>query len=84
VRRVAERVVGPQRVSAAGLPIAGGEDFAYFAQAVRGAYFFLGAGRPGEDTPGCHHPDFDFDDSLIPTGMRMFLGLVHERLGHGI
>lgn len=82
VRRVAERVVGPQRVSATGLPIAGGEDFAYFAQAVPGAYFFLGAGRPGQDTPGCHHPDFDFDDSLIPTGVRMFLGLVEDRLGH--
>jgi amidohydrolase len=81
VRRVGERVVGPQRVSADGLPIAGGEDFAYLAQAVPGAYFFLGAGRAGEDTPGCHHPDFDFDDALIPIGMRMFLGLVQERLG---
>lgn len=80
VRAVAERVLGAERVGDAGLPIAGGEDFAYLAQAVPGAYFFLGAGRPGQDTPGCHHPDFDFDDSLIPTGMRMFLGLVHDRV----
>jgi amidohydrolase len=84
VHRVGERVVGPQRVSGAGLPIAGGEDFAYLAQAVPGAYFFLGAGRPGEDTPGCHHPDFDFDDELIPLGIKMFLGIVHERLGGGL
>jgi amidohydrolase len=62
------------------LPMAGGEDFAYFAAAVPGAYFFLGTGREGEDTPGCHHPDFDFDDELIPTGMQMFLGLVRDRL----
>ncbi|MCX4241156.1 M20 metallopeptidase family protein [Paraliomyxa miuraensis] len=81
VQRVGERVVGPSRVSATGLPIAGGEDFAYFTQAVPGAYFFLGAGRAGEDTPGCHHPDFDFDDALIPIGIRMFLGLVEDRLG---
>jgi amidohydrolase len=80
VRAVGERVLGPGRVSEEGLPMAGGEDFAYLTQAVPGAYFFLGAGRPGEDTPGCHHPDFDFDDSLIPTGMRMFLGLVHDRV----
>jgi amidohydrolase len=80
VRTVAERVLGRERVSAAGLPIAGGEDFAYLAKAVPGAYFFLGAGRAGEDTPGCHHPDFDFDDTLIPTGMRVFLGLVHDRI----
>jgi len=83
VRAVGARVLGPDKVSDAGLPIAGGEDFAYMAQAVPGAYFFLGAGRPGQDTPGCHHPDFDFDDSLIPTGMRMFLGLVHDRLVAG-
>ena len=60
--------------------MAGGEDFAYFAAEVPAAYFFLGAGREGEDTPSCHHPDFDFDDGLIPVGMRMFLGLVQDRL----
>jgi len=81
VVRVAREVVGPSRVSDAGLPMAGGEDFAYLAQAIPGAYFFLGAGQPGADTPGCHHPDFDFDDRLIPIGMRMFLGLVDDRLG---
>lgn len=80
VQRVGERVMGPHNVSARELPIAGGEDFAYFTQAVPGAYFFLGAGLEGEDTPGCHHPDFDFDDGLIGVGMRMFLGLVGDRL----
>ncbi len=80
VHRVAQRVVGSDKVSDDALPIAGGEDFAYFAQAVAGAYFFLGAGVPGSQTPGCHHPDFDFDDGLIPIGMRMFLGLVDDWL----
>nr|MCH9680286.1 amidohydrolase [Deltaproteobacteria bacterium] len=78
VHRVAQRVIGPTKVSDAELPIAGGEDFAYFTQAVPGAYFFLGAGVAGADTPGCHHPDFDFDDELIPLGVRMFLGLVAD------
>ncbi len=80
VHRVAESL-DTLAVSAAGLPMAGGEDFAYFAAEVPAAYFFLGAGREGEDTPGCHHPDFDFDDELIPTGMQMFLGLVRDRIG---
>lgn len=80
VRRVGARVLGPERVSERSLPIAGGEDFAYFAQKIPAAYFFLGAGRPEAETPGCHHPDFDFDDSLIPIGVRMFLGIVQERL----
>ena len=78
VQRVAQ-TLGLQH-SEAELPMAGGEDFAYFAAEVPAAYFLLGAGREGEDTPSCHHPDFDFDDGLIPVGMRMFLGLVQDRL----
>ncbi|MCA9621431.1 MAG: amidohydrolase [Myxococcales bacterium] len=83
VRRVAARVVGEERVSARELPMAGGEDFAYMARAVPGAYFFLGAKKPGEDTPVCHHPDFDFDDDLIELGVRMMLGIVDDRLAAG-
>jgi amidohydrolase len=79
VERVAASL-GSLEVSDVGLPMAGGEDFAYFAADVPAAYFFLGAGREGEDTPGCHHPDFDFDDHLIPMGMQMFLGLVRDRI----
>ncbi|EDM77758.1 putative hydrolase/peptidase [Plesiocystis pacifica SIR-1] len=78
VERVGRQV--GMELSREGLPMAGGEDFAYFAKALPSAYFFLGAGLEGEDTPGCHHPDFDFDDGLIPVGMQMFLGLVRERL----
>ncbi len=81
VARVGRAVLGEAKVSDADLPMAGGEDFAYFAQHTPSAYFFLGAQRPGEDTPVCHHPDFDFDDSLIPAGIRVFVGLVRDRLG---
>ncbi len=80
VARVAATTLGPERVSEADLPCAGGEDFAYFAEHVPAAYFFVGSKRPGEDTPVCHHPDFDFDDRLLPTGMTLFLGLVRDRL----
>ncbi len=78
VERVA-RAVGLAPSSTA-LPMAAGEDFAYFAAELPSAYFFLGAGREGEANPGCHHPDFDFEDALIPVGMRMFLGLVRDRI----
>lgn len=83
VQRVGARVLGAERITDEALPIGGAEDFAYFAQAIPGAYFFLGAGQPGGDTPGCHHPDFDFDDTLIPAGIGMFLGLVSDRLSPG-
>jgi amidohydrolase len=78
VEDVARSIVGEDKVHGGGLPLAASEDFAYFAEAVPSAYFFLGAGQPGDDTPGCHHPDFDFDDDLIALGARMFVGLVER------
>ena len=83
VAEVAAGFVGADKVNAVDLPMAGGEDFAYMTEAVPGAYFFLGAQKPGENTPVCHHPDFDFDDSIIPLALRMMMGLVDDRLGAG-
>jgi len=80
VSRVARDMTAVTSVSAADLPMAGGEDFAYFAAARPSAFFFLGAGRDGEDTPGCHHPDFDFDDELTGVGVELFLRIVADRL----
>jgi amidohydrolase len=81
VARVGERVLGTGSASARDLPMAASEDFAFFAERCPAAFFFLGAGRPGERTPGCHHPDFDFDDELIPVAIELFMGLVADRLG---
>ncbi|MBX2813456.1 MAG: amidohydrolase [Myxococcales bacterium] len=80
VRRVAEHIDEIRKVSEADLPMAGGEDFAYFTQTIPGAYFFLGAGHAGQENPGCHHPDFDFEDQLIPLGLKMMVGIVIDRL----
>jgi amidohydrolase len=80
VHRVAAGLLGPERVSADDLPMAGGEDFAYLCAVVPGAYFFVGTGD-SEGAPICHHPDFDFDDRIIPTAIALFLGLVRDRLG---
>jgi amidohydrolase len=80
VARVGRALLGDAAVGEHDLPIAGGEDFAYFTRAVPGAYFLLGAGEPGGGSPACHHPDFDFNDALIPSAMAMLLGLVDDRL----
>jgi amidohydrolase len=80
VERVAADAAAIDVISDGDLPMAGGEDFAYFAASRPSAYFFLGAGRPGEDTPTCHHPDFDFDDELLPVGIELFLRIVADRL----
>lgn len=79
VKRIGAEVLGSGAVSGDELPMAGGEDFAYYAEARPAAFFFLGAGIKGEDTPTCHHPDFDFNDDLIPLGMEIFLRIVEDR-----
>lgn len=50
-------------------PQGGGEDFAYFAQQVPGAFLFLGA--QNEDVGACfphHHPRFNIDEAALPRG----------------
>ena len=83
VTRVASQLLGQGKVAASGLPLAAAEDFAYFTRERPGAYFFLGAGDSSSPTPtpGCHHPDFDFDDELLGLGMRIFVGIVEDASG---
>jgi len=51
-------------------PSMGGEDMAYFLEAVPGSFFFLGAARPGAAPGAPHHsPTFDIDESALPCGV---------------
>jgi len=61
-------------------PTMGGEDFAFFLERIPGSYFFLGVsdGRSG-GYPSLHHPGFDFNDSALESGMKMF---VHAALAY--
>ena len=57
-------------------PIMGGEDFAFFGQKVPSFFYYLPACPPDrESIPMCHHPSFDFNDELIPLGMRLHVEL---------
>lgn len=73
---VARDVVGPDAVDLDAPPIMPGEDFSYMLEARPGAYLFLGQG----DTPGCHHPKYDFNDSIAPVGASFFARLVEKAL----
>jgi amidohydrolase len=54
------------------------EDFAFMLQARKGAYIWLGQAREGEHVP-LHHPRYDFNDDVIPTGIRLHAAIA-ERL----
>jgi len=57
----------------------GGEDMAFFLQAVTGCYFFLGSANPqrGLAYPH-HHPQFDFDEAALGMGVEMFVRCVEQ------
>jgi hippurate hydrolase len=54
----------------------GGEDFAFFLNACPGAYIQVGNGP----TAGLHHPEYDFNDDVIPSGCSYWVELVEQRL----
>ena len=54
----------------------GAEDFSFMLNARPGAFIFIGNG----DTASVHHPEYDFNDDIIPTGCSYWAKLVEEIL----
>jgi amidohydrolase len=59
------------------------EDFGFMLQACEGAYIWLGQGRGGEEVP-LHHPQYDFNDGVLATGIRLHAALVERHLSDGV
>lgn len=74
-----ERVVGKPNVKQIP-PTMGGEDFAYFANAVPAFFFRLGMVKPGTVSGGHHTPTFLADDSSIAVGMKAMSYLLIDYL----
>jgi len=64
-------------------PTMGGEDFAYFADAVPGFYFRLGSRHPEKGSGGHHTPTFAADDGSVSVGMRAMSRLLLDYLASG-
>ena len=78
-REVAHQLVGSDQMIAA-KPSMGAEDFAYLSSVVPGCYVWLGNG-PGEGGCMLHSPHYDFNDAVIPTGIRYWVRLAERALG---
>ena len=78
-RSAAAAVVGDNRVEEMALPTMGGEDFSFMLNAKQGAYIMLGTAR-GQDDAGLHHPRYDFNDDVLPTGASYWATLVEQLL----
>ncbi|MEM8730175.1 MAG: M20 aminoacylase family protein [Pseudomonadota bacterium] len=56
--------------------VMGGEDFAFMLEERPGAYILVGNG----DTALVHHPEYDFNDEVIPAGCSWFAEIVEQRM----
>ena len=77
--RVAATLVGREAVDAVATPSMGAEDFAFMLRERPGCYVLIGQGG---ERGGCtvHHPEYDFNDAIIPLGASYWFTLAGEAL----
>ncbi|WP_088242621.1 M20 metallopeptidase family protein [Calothrix rhizosoleniae] len=79
VHSVAEKVVETPMGVVPECQTMGGEDMSFFLQEVPGCYFFLGSANPEKNLAyPHHHPRFDFDETVLPMGVEMFVRCVEK------
>lgn len=69
-------VVGAENARFGHPPSMAGEDFAFFANEVPGAFAIIGNG----DTAALHHPGYDFSDAAAPVGVAYWVRLAETAL----
>ncbi len=57
-------------------PLKWGEDFGLFTQKFKGCLFGLGS---GETQAALHHPDYDFPDEIIESGIEIFKSIIQQK-----
>jgi hippurate hydrolase len=75
----AAAVVGDERVDRAANPVMGAEDFSFMLEQRPGSYIFIGNGGD-DDAPMVHHPQYDFNDEVLPYGASYWAKLVEQLL----
>ncbi len=76
VALTAKRALGNDRFYPVARAAMGAEDFAYYVQKVPGCFFLVGVEPWGRDEyPPLHSDRYDFTDSAISVGMKMFVEL---------
>jgi len=68
----AEKLLGKENVVFKEFPSLGAEDFSYFADASKGAFFHLGCGNAEKGiTSSIHTEYFDIDEQCLKVGVRL-------------
>jgi len=74
---VAKSLVGDKNVVDGCEPILAAEDFAYLLEEWGGCYILIGNGKGEQNKGGCmiHNPGYDFNDDIIPLGVKYWVEL---------
>lgn len=78
--KVADGLVGADRVNRDPRPAMGSEDFAWMLRARPGAYVWLGNGTGSAGGCMVHNPGYDFNDAVLPVGAAFWVRLVETAL----
>lgn len=73
-------VLGADNVRRDLAPSMASEDFAFMSQVCPGVYIWMGN---GEQSASLHNPKYDFNDALLPIGVRYWVSLVEALLKDG-
>ena len=72
VEQSAKQLLGTEAVHLLKEPSMGADDFGAFAERVPSTYFRLGIQSEGAPCYDLHHPQFQFDDRILPIGAKLF------------
>jgi len=80
VREVAVALLGAEHVVPL-RPVMWAEDFAYYSQRFRAAFWLLGVRPPGQGAmPGLHHPSFAPNEDALPIGAALLAAVAWHAL----
>ncbi|NLJ57962.1 MAG: amidohydrolase [Tissierellia bacterium] len=72
IKENAEKVLGMENVEYKEFPSLGAEDFSYFADVAKGAFFHLGCGNSEKGiTSPIHTETFDIDEGCLKVGVKL-------------
>ncbi len=72
IKETAERVLGKDKILYKEFSSMGAEDFSYFIDEAKGAFYHLGCGNQAKGiTADLHNKNFDVDENCIKTGVHL-------------
>lgn len=75
---VMRETFGEERVDRDVPPNMTSEDFGFMLEERPGAYVLIGNAPTGTASPALHHPKYDFNDDIIPAGVRYWVALAQQ------